>query len=126
MPARTLTTRPLSAAQLSKTSEYVERHLADPIHVNDLAAIANMSASCFARLFKQATGKTPHAFIVRARVQRAAELIRRHGSRSLAQIALETGFADQAHLTRAFRRAFGKPPAEYCRDDGKNHSDTSF
>ncbi|MBV8213673.1 MAG: helix-turn-helix transcriptional regulator [Verrucomicrobia bacterium] len=71
-----------------------------------------MSPDYFTRLFKAATGKSPHQFIIDARVSKARQLLER-GNISISEAAYEVGFVDQSHLTRQFKRAFGLPPRAF-------------
>jgi AraC family transcriptional regulator len=109
----------LTEAEIRRIERFVEARLHEPIRVADLAGAVDRSASCFARLFKEATGVTPHRFVVRARVERARAMIDRGEGAGLSAIAVRCGFADQAHLTRAFRRELGQTPAAYCRANGR-------
>ena len=101
--------------EVRQVEQFVQTRLADSIRIDELAGVLNRSPSCFIRLFKRATGETPHQYIVKARVRRATELIRDDNHLSLSQIALRCGFADQAHLTRVFRKITGQTPASFCR-----------
>jgi AraC family transcriptional regulator len=92
--------------------EYVETNLKEPIELRDLAGVARLSLFHFARAFKNAEGVTPHAYIVRRRVERAKELLL-DDKLSIAEIALETGFSDQSHLARQFRAAVGQTPGMF-------------
>lgn len=65
-----------------------------------------------ARAFRRFVGCSPGAYLRRCRVERAAELLRR-GALTLAEVALRSGFADQSHMTRAFRRAHAVTPAQF-------------
>jgi methylphosphotriester-DNA--protein-cysteine methyltransferase len=69
----------------------------------------------FARLFRQATGETPHRFLLRLRIERAQELLATHVV-SLTQIATDVGFADQSHFTRVFKQFVGVTPRAYRRE----------
>lgn len=77
----------------------------------ELAAIAGLSRFQLLRVFARRLGVTPHAYLVQRRVQRARELLR--AGRTPAEAALEAGFADQSHLTRAFARCYGVTPARF-------------
>jgi AraC-like DNA-binding protein len=55
---------------------------------------------------------TPHAWVVRLRLERACSLLS-HSDRCLTQVAQEVGFYDQSHFNRAFRQAFGVSPSKY-------------
>lgn len=81
--------------------------------LDDLAGVAGLSRFHFLRVFRKATGQTPHAFLVNERVNRAQAMLRA-GERP-AEVAVACGFADQPHLTRAFRRILGVTPGQYAR-----------
>ena len=82
-----------------------------PITLAELARLTGVSRFQLLRGFAKEVGTTPHAYLI----QRRARLARRHLSagRSPAEAALLSGFADQSHLTRAFKRQFGITPARY-------------
>jgi AraC-like DNA-binding protein len=77
----------------------------------ELASIAGISRFQLLRAFSQEVGVTPHAYLVQRRVRLARELMRR--GRAPAEAALEAGFSDQSHLTRAFGRCYGVTPARF-------------
>lgn len=79
----------------------------------ELACEAGLSPSQFLRGFQRATGLTPHAYLVQRRLHRARHLIAR--GTTLADAALDSGFADQSHMTRQFVRSFGLTPGMYAR-----------
>ena len=95
--------------------ELMRRRLAAPLTLEELAEVAGLSPFHFARQFKTATGHPPHDYLVRLRVDRAQELIRHHGREwTMAAIAQETGFADQSHMARHFKRVLGVSPREFA------------
>ncbi len=65
-------------------------------------------------LFKSSTGMTPHRWLLDARIGRAKQLLL-DGDLPLAEVALETGFSEQSHLTRVFRSLVGTTPAAWQR-----------
>lgn len=89
-----------------------ERHGED-LRLADLAAIAGLSTHHLIRAFRRETGLTPHAHLVGVRVRRARDLLR--AGEMPAEVASAVGFADQAHLTRAFKARIGVPPGAYRR-----------
>jgi len=99
----------LSSRQLKLAREFLEAHLAQNVSLSDLAASCSLSPSHFARSFRRATGLPPHRYLVERRVALARELLV-NGSLPLADIAARCGFADQSHLTKAFRRVLGVTP----------------
>lgn len=82
--------------------------------LDDLADAAGLSRYHFARRFRRETGVPPWEFVRRVRTERALRLLEE--GRPPAEVAFETGFADQAHLTRTLRQRDGRTPAEVRRD----------
>ncbi|MDR6677390.1 helix-turn-helix transcriptional regulator [Pseudomonas oryzihabitans] len=78
----------------------------------ELADAAALSRYQLLRAFAQATGLTPHAYLIQRRLQQARRLIA--SGMSLVETAAATGFADQSHLTRLFRRTYGFTPGAYA------------
>jgi len=107
--------RPLLAWQACRVREYIDAHIGERILISDLSRIAQRSDAHFARAFKQTFGQTPHAYLVRRRVEHASHLMR-VGDESLSNIALMCGFTDQAHLCRLFRQCIGQTPAAWRRE----------
>lgn len=101
----------LSRDVLQTIRDYVFDHLAEPIEVSDLAALAGRSSFHFSRVFARSVGMTPHRYVVHLRLQAALRHIR-DGQMSMAEIAAATGFSDQSHLSRWIRRVHGVAPSE--------------
>ena len=93
------------------------------ISLATLAAHSGLSLYELVRQFKAACGMPPHAWQIQARIAKAKKLLRA-GVRA-GQAALATGFSDQAHLTRTFRRTVGTTPARYARSFRKIVQDDS-
>ena len=93
---------------------YIEACSPQPIRLDELAQIACLSPFHLLRVFQQQIGLPPHAYLTQVRLQRAKNLLR-HGL-CPAQVALETGFVDQSHLHRHFRRTFGITPGQYSKN----------
>lgn len=100
----------LTGDELTRLRRHIDRNLDADLSLDRLAAVVHKSRFHFARLFKSATGLTPHQYVVRRRVARAAELLRDGGV--IAQVAAAVGFASQSHLAHHVRRAFGCTPGE--------------
>lgn len=103
----------LSALRLKRVLDYVDAHLGDNLTIEVLATQAAYSPTHFARAFKAAMEVAPHRYVMRRRLERAQELIRRQTP--LAEVALTLGFNDQSHFTKAFSAAFGTTPARWQR-----------
>lgn len=106
--------RGLSRPQLRRLDAFMREHLAEDISLKTLAGVAGLSPFHFVRVFKQATGLTPHRYLLERRLERARELLLCR-SRALAEVAIEAGFCDQSHLTLQFKRAYGVTPGEFRR-----------
>lgn len=96
---------------VQRTRDYLIAHMADATDFQYLARHVGLSAWHLIRVFRKATGLTPHAWLVDRRVHQARELLR--GGESPSHIAVQCGFADQAHLTRAFKARLGVTPGQY-------------
>jgi len=107
----------LAAWQILRVRAYIDSNLHRTIHIRDLSAIARRSPAHFSRKFKLAVGQSPHAFVVKRRLERACHLMMTSAA-SLSEIALSVGFSDQAHLCRLFRQAFAQSPASWRRERG--------
>jgi AraC family transcriptional regulator len=105
----------LNARQIQRVLEYIQENLASEISLNELAAVAGVSRTAFIRRFKTSLSRTPHQYLMRARVQRGQELLST-SNLTAAQIAYLCGFADHAHFTTVFKRMLGITPSAYRRD----------
>jgi len=86
----------------------MQRHYSDNISIKELAELACLSPYHFIRVFNQAIGMPPHAYLMQIRVNRARNLL--STKKSLIEVAIQTGFSDQSHLNRYFKRVFGYTP----------------
>jgi AraC-like DNA-binding protein len=107
----------LAAWQILRVRAYIDGNLHRTIHIRDLSAVARRSPAHFSRKFKLAVGESPHAYVVKRRLEKACHLMIT-GAASLSEIALSVGFSDQAHLCRLFRQTFGQSPANWRRERG--------
>jgi AraC family transcriptional regulator len=105
----------LAGWQVHRVKAYVDAHLETPIHIQDLAKVAQRSGAYFCRAFKRTFGETPHGFILDRRLRRANELMLTSDA-SLSEIAASCGFSDQAHLSKVFRTRHGQSPAAWRRE----------
>jgi AraC family transcriptional regulator len=103
----------LEQRALLRIRDHILAHLGEPIEVAELAKLAGRSPFHFSRVFARSVGMTPHRYVVHLRLQAAIEQVRQ-GHAGLAEIAADTGFADQSHLSRWIRRVHGVAPSELC------------
>jgi AraC family transcriptional regulator len=104
----------LAPWQMRRVRDHIARHLETSIPVEDLAKLVSLSAGHFCRAFKESFGDTPHAYIMRVRLERAQELMLT-SPEPLGQIALACGHSDQAHFSRRFRQQMGETPNAWRR-----------
>jgi AraC family transcriptional regulator len=104
----------LLAWQVRTVLEHIDSHITGPVFVADLCALIQRSEAHFSRSFKRTLGASPHAFLVRRRVELAAQYMLTTDA-SLSDVALQCGFTDQAHLCKHFRQSTGQTPAAWRR-----------
>lgn len=108
-PAPLLVGREDRAVRLAR--EFLDAHLDSDVSLEAIAGAAGLPPFRLFRGFQRATGMTPHGYQRQARIRSATDLIRR--GQTLAEVAAAAGFADQAHLTRCFRRAMDITPGSF-------------
>jgi AraC-like DNA-binding protein len=114
--ARSAGRTPRSPAAVRTVCDLLTSQLADPPSLDELALATGMSPFALLRAFRGETGLPPHAYLNQLRVRLARRLL--DGGVAPADVAAEVGFADQAHLTRHFKRVMGVPPGAYQRGRG--------
>ncbi|WP_207906782.1 transcriptional regulator FtrA [Luteibacter rhizovicinus] len=97
---------------MSSVLDYMQRHAVEPLTIAALASRATMSERTFLRRFRQATGETPGDWLVKARLERARELLETT-SLSMDRIAQQSGFGTSMTLRHHFRERLGASPTSY-------------
>lgn len=92
--------------------DYLSTHIAEPVTLDTLAGISGFSSFYFHRIFTALVGETPADYVLRTRLELAANYLIKTG-RSVTQIALESGFSNSAVFARAFRQHYGITPSQY-------------
>ncbi|MDG2520460.1 AraC family transcriptional regulator [Caulobacter segnis] len=105
----------LSAWQERRAREMIRDQLDGDLSVARMAAECGLSTAHFARAFRRSTGATPHGWLQASRIERAKHLLERTPL-SLAEAALQCGFADQSHFSRVFKAVTGATPARWRRE----------
>jgi transcriptional regulator GlxA family with amidase domain len=103
---------PSSLARVTRVVRMIDNDLDAPHDLATLAQIARLSPHHFLRVFEEITGITPHQYLLRIRLRRAAVRLRRESTRIL-DIALSCGFGDISNFNRTFRVEFGMTPRAY-------------
>jgi AraC family transcriptional regulator len=104
--------RSLQKWRLKRVVQYVDERLGGKITLQDLAMVAGLSRMHFAAQFRAAMGMRPHEYLLKRRIERAEELLKR-AEVSLVEIALTVGFQTQAHFTTVFKRFAGDTPYQW-------------
>jgi AraC family transcriptional regulator len=91
---------------------WIEAHARDPIDLEAAAGEAGLSPFHFLRLFRRVLGVTPHQYLIRSRLRRAARLLA-EDAHSITEIAYDVGFADLSNFVRSFHRAAGVSPRRF-------------
>jgi AraC-like DNA-binding protein len=91
---------------------WIDEHAHEPIALDDIAGEAGLSSFHFLRSFAKVLGVTPHQYLVRSRLRRAARLLA-DDSRSITDVAFDVGFGDLSNFVRTFHRAAGVSPRRF-------------
>ncbi len=100
-----------SRAPWPRRSNHLHARPDERVSLADLAGAAGITPARLCRSFARQVGLPPHAYHLRLRIERAKQLLLR--GQPVARVAAATGFADQSHLGRHFRRIVGATPARY-------------
>jgi AraC-like DNA-binding protein len=103
--------RRVDARAMARARDFLDAERTRVVHSRELESITGLTRYDLARQFRLAFGTSPYRYLLMRRLDLARARI--HRGEALVEVALEVGFADQAHFTRAFRSAFGLTPARY-------------
>jgi AraC family transcriptional regulator len=106
---------PLPQAVLRHVKNYMEENLQDNLSLDELARETKYSRAHFLKMFRAATGKTPHQYLTERRIERAKSMLLEAEGISLIDIAAWCGFSSQSHLTQVFRKQIGVTPSAFKR-----------
>lgn len=108
----------IGAAGIGTIQDYLAADLQHTPSLAELAELAGLPRFTLLRAFRGATGVTPHGYLLATRLRHAQRLLT--AGHSVARAAVDSGFHDQAHLHRHFRRTFAATPGQFARA-GRNH-----
>ncbi|HZF32913.1 MAG TPA: AraC family transcriptional regulator [Candidatus Angelobacter sp.] len=106
--------RPRDRRRAVEAALWIDAHAHEPIDLESAAAEVGLSAFHFLRLFADVLGVTPHQYLVRSRLRRAARLLA-EDERSITDVAFDVGFGDLSNFVRTFHRAAGVSPRSFRR-----------
>lgn len=98
---------------VKQVREYIESFFTRNISLKELSELTNLSSFYLSRLFKQELGLSIHSYLLQVRVNQAKKIL--SGGYSASYAATQTGFVDNSHLTRHFKRLVGVTPRQYIR-----------
>lgn len=105
-------THGLPPSKLQKVLGYIQTHLNQELSLGRLSNEIGITPYYFARLFKQSTGTSVHQYVIQQRVERAKQLLQQ-SELSIAEVAIECGFANPSHLALHFKRIVGVSPKKF-------------
>lgn len=112
IPARPVVEARLSAVPYPAILEHIRQNVSRRIGVDELAAIARISVFELCRAFRRERATTPYRLVLEVRLRHASALL--GAGATIAETAVQTGFADQSHFTRHFKRLTGMTPRQYA------------
>ena len=101
----------ITHSRMRLLDEFIDAGLEGPLSVQAMAGLLELSEGYFMRAFKNATGKSPHSYLIDRRLAKARARLR-DSTASLPEIALSCGFNSQAHMATAFKQRLGVSPAQ--------------
>ncbi|WP_412105116.1 helix-turn-helix domain-containing protein [Sulfitobacter sp. D35] len=108
-----------SPSAVSRRVQSVLDHIEQDLQANhtlkSLAAVAGVSTYHFARMFREATGRSPHRYVVERRLAHAKRRLRQSDD-PIVEIAYDCGFASQSHMTEVFTKVLGATPGQVRRN----------
>ncbi len=108
----------LSSTARRRTLEVIHSQLDSRLTIDMLAREAGLSVAHFSRAFRETMGRAPHQYLLSMRLEKARRLLEAPDA-NLSDVAHRTGFADQAHFTRLFKRSYGITPGALVRQRGR-------
>jgi AraC family transcriptional regulator len=103
---------------IHQVQDYIERNLSKPLTVDELARVVHLSPFYFHRLFSYVSLETLHGYIKRNRLEKAAFLLLADSSKSVTEIALDVGFANQSSFAKAFKLQYGVSASQFRAERG--------
>ncbi len=106
----------LSDVALRRITGYIRDHLREGLGIEALSDLARLSPFHFCRMFRRSTGLSPRQYVIRLRIDHSLSLMHSRPNMTLAEVAVASGFADQAHFSNTFRKLMRQTPSEWKRE----------
>lgn len=101
----------IEKTSVMKAIDYLHDHYKSDISIDELANFVNLSPYYLIRVFHRELGIAPYGYLLNIRLLKAKSALR--GTKTITEVAVETGFYDQSHFTKSFKRVFGVTPGQY-------------
>jgi AraC-like DNA-binding protein len=111
-PPSSVSARSADRRRAVEAAVWIDAHAHQPVCLEDAARQVGLSSFHFLRLFAKVLGVTPHQYLVRSRLRRAARLLA-EDTRTVTEVAFDAGFADMSNFVRTFHRAAGVSPRRF-------------
>lgn len=119
--APSIRVRPRDGRRVVEAALWIDEHAHQSVDFETMAGDFGLSRFHFLRMFAKVLGVTPHQFLLRARLRRAARLLI-EDERSITDIAYDVGFSDLSNFVRTFHRAAGMPPTRFRKITNKERN----
>ena len=108
--------------RINKSIDFIDQNIFEKLCLDELSEVANFSKYHFNRVFAAFMGETPFQYILRLRLEKAANYIKNNHYHSVTEVAYNSGFTDLAIFSRNFKRHFGMPPSKFKHSKFSNFS----
>lgn len=98
---------------MTKITKYIEEHISQKITIEELSALQHYNTNYFIEVFKKEANCTPYQYIIRARMQKAVQLLR--DGKEIGYVATAVGYSDASSFCRVFERYYGRTPQKYLK-----------
>ena len=102
----------LSGRKLNQATEFIQENIGRDLGITEIANAVDLSPFHFARSFKQATGVSPHQYLIKSRIERAKALLAQ-SELPIVEVGFRAGFKNQSHFTTLFRKLTSMTPKAY-------------